>query len=403
MTDSENLIITAPNITPGEVKNLLGNDKMSVADVCLSPNINEWSRYKPIYKVGRTGIDFHFRGVGYDASLHGLVAKSYPNWMQLANTLVVNGKLQTPSDWSYDQSQLKKNSIPKRLGDFDGYYHNAAPPFAGFSCPSVMGNKTAGSQQKAYLLPAIKTDIGADDLVAPGSIGLSQINAPSVANIATTTLNNFYFGVALISPQNATVAWAMSENAIQDVITGEIAHTYEVPMSLTSVTAGTYFAVPILTRVRVTSLQDTPQQICIVPNCSPIQVTVTDSSTVNEDLEVAFTECKYIASVGDDTNGFVRSVIRAENTGSYTKRCTYTAYTTLNGGTTQLNVQTGEFNLAPKGSYSFVYSIIASIQEARGTVVYVSVSANRDDGISTQTITATRVPIVPMPDDSELS
>ena len=218
-----------------------------------------------------------------------------------------------------------------------------------------------------------------------------------MANIATTTLNNFYFGVALIKPQNATVAWVLSENAMQDITSGDIQHIYEVPMSLTSVAAGTYYAVPVLTRVRVTSLQDTPQQICIVPNCSPIQVTVTDSSVVNEDLEVAFTECKYIASVGDDTNGIVRSVIRAENTGSYTKRCTYTAYTILNGGTTQLNVQTGEFNLAPKGSYSFVYSIIASIQEARGTVVHVSVSANREDGISTQTITASRVPIVPAP------
>lgn len=403
MTDSENLIITAPNITPGEVKNLLGNDKMSVADVCLSPNINEWSRYKPIYKAGRTGIDFHFRGVGYDATLHGLVAKSYSSWANLAGSLISNGKLKALSDWSYDQRDLKSSITPKRLGDFDGYYHNAAPPFAGFFCPPTLGNKTAGSQQKAYLLPAIKTDIGADDLVAPGSIGLSQINAPSMANIATTTLNNFYFGVALISPQNATVSWVLSENAIQDAITGEIAHTYEVPMSLTSVAAGTYYAVPVLTRVRVTSLQDTPQQICIVPNCSPIQVTVTDSSVVNEDLEVVFTECKYIASVSDDTNGIVRSVIRAENTGSYTKRCTYTAYTTLNGGTTQLNIQTGEFNLAPKGSYSFVYSIIASIQEARGTVVHVSVSANREDGISTQTITATRVPIVPIPDDSELS
>ena len=402
MTDSENLIITAPNITPGEVKNLLGNDKMSVADVCLSPNINEWSRYKPIYKAGRTGIDFHFRGVGYDAALHGLVAKSYPNWMQLANTLVVNGKLQTTSDWSYDQSQLKKNSIPKRLGDFDGYYHNAAPPFAGFFCPPTLGNKTAGSQQKAYLLPAIKTDIGADDLVAPGSIGLSQINAPSVANIATTTLNNFYFGVALIKPQNATVAWVLSENAMQDITSGDIQHIYEVPMSLTSVAAGTYYAVPVLTRVRVTSLQDTPQQICIVPNCSPIKVTVSDSSTVNEDLEVVIAECKFISAV-DSTNGLIRSVIRVENKGSYNKRCTYRAYTTSENGTTEENVETGEFNVAAKSSYSFAYSVSASITEARGATVNVRIRANREDGISQQTITASRMPIVPMPGDSELS
>lgn len=402
MTDSENLIITAPNITPGEVKNLLGNDKMSVADVCLSPNINEWSRYKPIYKAGRTGIDFHFRGVGYDAALHGLVAKSYSSWANLAGSLISNGKLNALSDWSYDQRDLKSSITPKRLGDFDGYYHNAAPPFAGFFCPPTLGNKTAGSQQKAYLLPAIKTDIGADDPVAPGSIGLSQINAPSMANIATTTLNNFYFGVALIKPQNATVAWVLSENAMQDITSGDIQHIYEVPMSLTSVAAGTYYAVPVLTRVRVTSLQDTPQQICIVPNCSPIQVTVSDSSTVNEDLEVVIAECKFISTV-DSTNGLIRSVIRVENKGSYNKRCTYRAYTTSGNGTTEENVETGEFNVAAKSSYSFAYSVSASITEARGTTVNVRIRANREDGISQQTITASRVPIVPMPDDSELS
>lgn len=402
MTDSENLIITAPNITPGEVKNLLGNDKMSVADVCLSPNINEWSRYKPIYKVGRTGIDFHFRGVGYDAALHGLVAKSYSSWANLAGSLISNGKLKALSDWSYDQRDLKSSITPKRLGDFDGYYHNAAPPFAGFFCPPILGNKTAGSQQKAYLLPAIKTDIGADDPVAPGSIGLSQINAPSMANIATTTLNNFYFGVALIKPQNATVAWVLSENAMQDITSGDIQHIYEVPMSLTSVAAGTYYAVPVLTRVRVTSLQHTPQQICIVPNCSPIQVTVSDSSTVNEDLEVVIAECKFISTV-DSTNGLIRSVIRVENKGSYNKRCTYRAYTTSGNGTTEENVETGEFNVAAKSSYSFAYSVSASITEARGATVNVRIRANREDGISHQTITASRMPIVPIPDDSELS
>ena len=401
MTDSENLIITAPNITPGEVKNLLGNDKMSVADVCLSSKINEWSRYKPIYKAGRTGIDFHFRGVGYDATLHGLVAKSYSSWANLAGSLISNGKLKALSDWSYDQRDLKSSITPKRLGDFDGYYHNAAPPFAGFFCPPTLGNKTAGGQQKAYLLPAIKTDIGADDPVAPGSIGLSQINAPSMANIATTTLNNFYFGVALIKPQNATVAWVLSENAMQDITSGDIQHIYEVPMSLTSVAAGTYYAVPVLTRVRVTSLQDTPQQICIVPNCSPIQVTVTDSSTVNEDLEVVIAECKFISTV-DSTNGLIRSVIRVENKGSYNKRCTYRAYTTSGNGTTEENVETGEFNVAAKSSYSFAYSVSASITEARGTTVNVRIRANREDGISQQTITASRMPIVPMPDDSEL-
>lgn len=395
MTDSENLIISAPNITPGEVKNLLGNPKTAVYNVCLSPNINEWSRYKPIYKAGRTGIDFHFRGVGYDAALHGLVARSYSSWNSLANALISDGKLKAISDWSYDQNILKNSLAPKRLGDFDGYYHKATPPFAGFFCPPTLGNKTVGTQQKAYLLPALSTSVGADSPTAPGSISLAQIEAPAAIGADTATLADFFFGVALVSPNNAAVVWTASEAATVNS-DGTIAqHTYDVSMSLTSVAAGTYYAVPVLTRARVSSAQDNPQQICIVPNCSPVRVTVADSATVNEDMEVVFTTCKYIAQIGGGT-GLIQANVRVENKGGYNKRCTYKAFTTSGGSTTEENVETGEFNVSTNGTYSFRYSAAMSIEDARTTTVHVRVSTAHGDG-TPQVITASTVPLVPAP------
>ena len=395
MTDSENLIISTPNITPGEVKNLLGNPKTAVYNVCLSPNINEWSRYKPIYKAGRTGIDFHFRAVGYDAALHGLVARSYSSWNALANALISGGRLQAISDWTYDQNILKTSVAPKRLGDFDGYYHNATPPFAGFFCPPTLGNKTVGTQQKAYLLPALSTSVGADSPTAPGSISLAQIEAPAALNMDPATLADFFFGVALVSPNNAAVVWAASEAAVVNA-DGTIAqHTYDVPMSLTSVAAGTYYAVPVLTRARVASLQTAPQQICIVPNCSPVRVTVADSATVNEDMEVVFTTCKYIAQIGGG-NGLIQANVRVENKGGYNKRCTYKAFTTSGGSTTEENVETGEFNVAANSSYSLRYVVSASYNDANGTTVHVRVSSTHADG-TTQVITASTAPLVPAP------
>ena len=395
MTDSENLIISTPNITPGEVKNLLGNPKTAVYNVCLSPNINEWSRYKPVYKAGRTGIDFHFRAVGYDAALHGLVARSYSSWNSLANALISDGKLKAISDWSYDQNSLKTSLAPKRLGDFDGYYHKATPPFAGFFCPPTLGNKTVGTQQKAYLLPAMATDIGADSPTAPGSIGLSQIEAPAAIGTDTATLDEFFFGVALVSPNDAAVVWAASESAVVNSDGAIIQHTYDVPMSLTSVAAGTYYAVPVLTRARVSTTQSNPQQICIVPNCSPVLVTVSDSATVNEDMEVVFTTCKFIAANGS-ADGLIQSIIRVENKGSYNKRCTYRAYTTSGNDTTQENVETGEFNVAANSSYSLRYVVSASYNDAIGTTVHVRVSSTHADG-TTQVITASTAPLVPAP------
>lgn len=395
MTDSENLIISAPNITPGEVKNLLGNPKTAVYNVCLSPNINEWSRYKPVYKAGRTGIDFHFRAVGYDAALHGLVAKSYATWNALATALISDGKLQAINDWTYDQNILRTTLAPKRLGDFDGYYHKATPPFAGFFCPPTLGNKTVGTQQKAYLLPAMATDIGADSPTAPGSISLAQIEAPAAIVAEPATLDKFFFGVALINAQNSAVVWAASEGAFVNA-DGTIAqHTYDVSMSLTSVAAGTYYAAPVLTRARVASLQTAPQQICIVPNCSPVRVTVADSATVNEDMEVVFATCKYIAQIGGGA-GLIQANVRVENKGGYNKRCTYKAYTTSGSSTTEENMETGDFNVLANGTYSFRYSAAMSIEDARTTTVHVRVSTAHGDG-TPQVITVSTMPLVPAP------
>lgn len=396
MLDSKDLIISAPNITPAEVKSLLGCKKQAVVDVCTSPNINQWSRYKPIYLNETTWVTFHFREVGYDPSLHGLYAKSYSTWTRLADAVVSNGTLKAISDWSYQQETIKKNNIPKRLGDFDGYYHKATPEFVGFYCPPELGNKTTGALQKAYLLPAVKSTVGADSNTDPGSIGLAQINAPDALGVEATTLDNFYFGVVLINAATAAVKWALSESAISDLNGGNLQHTYEVPMSITSVAAGTYVAVPVLTRKRVSSMQDTPQQICIVPNCSPTLITVKDSSVVNEDLEVVFTSCRFIPSLADNTTGIVSSDIRVESKGTYTKKCSAECYIVFNGETTHQKVYTENFNLGANGVYTFNYSVSLSAAEASGMTVYVTVKANRSDGISTQTITVMRAPVVPI-------
>ena len=58
------------------------------------------------------------------------------------------------------------------------------------------------------------TDIGADSPTAPGSIALSQIEAPAAIGTDTATLDEFFFGVALISAQNAAVVWTASEGAV---------------------------------------------------------------------------------------------------------------------------------------------------------------------------------------------
>lgn len=392
--DNTNLIISAPNITPEDAQALFGDTNMTVFGACLSPQINQWSRYKPIHYNGVTGVNFKMRDAGYQNNLHGLIAKSYATWADLTDGIISGQNLAAISDWTYNRAALESVFVPKRIGDLDGYYHNAVPPFAGFYCPPTLGNATAGAQQKAYLLPALKSTVGADNPIAPGSIGIDQIESPSQGILVSQTLDKFYFGVALINKgTKPAVKYVLSEVAMVD-LDGNITHDYEVSMSLNNLTAGEYYAIPILTRARVSNMTTDPIQICLVPNCSPLQVTVTSSSVVNEDIEVTITSCNYMSLVGAD-NGVVKSTIRVKSKASYNKKCTYEAYTVAADGTTRNNIQTDNFNLAAEAEYEFTYSVSMTAEEASKIMVGVTVKSKRFDGVTEQIVSATRAPLVP--------
>lgn len=394
--DNINLIITAPNVSPVDAEALFGDTEMSIVGSCLSPKINQWSRYKPIHYAGVTGLNFKLRNIGYQNNRHGLKAKSYASWTDLVNNIMSGQNLATITDWTYNRALLKSPLVPKRISDLDGYYHNAAPPFAGFFCPATLGNATAGSQQEAYLLPALTSDVGADSPTSPGSIGINQIESPEQGALIPKTLDKFYFGVALINKGSSPeVKWALSENAPVDA-NGNITHNYKVAMALNEdFAAGTYYAVPVLTRAKVTGMTTNPQQICLVPNCFPLEITVTSSAVENEDIEVIITSCTYIPSLDDATTGIVRTVVRVKSKAAYDKNnCEYTAYTVANNSTTQTEFQDGNFNLPANTEYPFTCSVTMTAAAASATMIRVVVKALRLHG-AVQTVSATRAPLVP--------
>lgn len=392
MVDTENLIVSVPNITSDDLHSVLGDTKFTAVGACLSSNVNAWSRYKPIYL---NDVNFHFRANGYKNNLHGLISRSYATWAALVTSISTNGTISSVSDWTYDRSKLKLSNSPKRVGDFDGYYHKAVPPFSGFFCPPVLGNATSGMQQKAYLLPALSSTVGADNPTAPGSIGLEQIESPKMLNYDSISLSDFYFGVALINKGSSmAVKWVGTEVVQINSSSGKVIHSYEVNMSLDGLTAGKYFAIPILTRAAASGLSTNPLQICFVPNCSPLEVSVTSSDVVNEDIEVVITRCSFANLIGS-TDGFVQSTIRVKSLAGYNKKCTYQAYTIANGDSSKANMQEGEFNLSANGSYTFNYSVSMTASEASTIMVGVTVKSKRFDGITEQSVSATRAPLVP--------
>ena len=251
------------------------------------------------------------------------------------------------------------------------------------------------AQQKAYLLPALSSTVGADNPTAPGSIGLEQIESPKMLNYDSIPLSDFYFGVALINKGSSmAVKWVGTEVVQINSSSGKVIHSYEVNMSLDGLTAGKYFAIPILTRAAASGLSTNPLQICFVPNCSPLEVSVTSSDVVNEDLEVVITRCSFANLIGS-TDGFVKSTIRVKSLAGYNKTCTYQAYTIANGDSSKANMQEGEFNLSANGSYTFNYSVSMTASEASTIMVGVTVKSKRFDGITEQSVSATRAPLVP--------
>lgn len=390
MAIDENNIISAP-VSLAEVESVLGSTNLSVYDAWLSNNVNKWSRYKPIFvSFDSTGIDFYFRGNGYSDEFAGLTRFGFVSWSAFASHMVAsNGTLNSYNDWSY--SRLKLASIPRRLSDFDGYYHDAQAPFGAFFIPPELGTYTSGSSQQAYLTEAIRADVDGLDESEPGSILMSQIKAPTLVGSEDVSLNKMFFGVALISRSGTpTVKWAKSEQALLNT-SGEITHVWSVNMDVSDMTAGDYWAVPILTRSKVGSVSSTPTQICLVPDCVPVAVTIKSGSTDVYAIKAAWVtrQVVFLSDATDDSTGDAVVTANVVNSGTTAISCNYKFYTIQNGSTTQEHIQTGKISLSAGGtSILRANSFTVTKVEVQTMMVYLEISwydgtANRTTTIST--------------------
>ena len=88
------------NISVAMVKAELGAATNDVGQLCIHPNVNKWSKWKPVAKAQVTPM-----------TLEDMKSVSFG--------LDYNGHYNKP---------LGGASSPFRLGDFRGYYHNAYPP-----------------------------------------------------------------------------------------------------------------------------------------------------------------------------------------------------------------------------------------------------------------------------------
>lgn len=124
----ENNIIKSPVHLVANVANILRCNDTRLSALCKHPNVNKWSRHKPVSFDGipNNVIDeTRWKGSDNRSSVWGLKVNLIPT------NGAYNGidSYAQPSNPNYEWDKPLGNyyKSPFRLGDFSGYYHNAKP------------------------------------------------------------------------------------------------------------------------------------------------------------------------------------------------------------------------------------------------------------------------------------
>lgn len=122
-----------PPISIDDVKSVLGESSNDLATLCKSPNINKWSKNKPI----KHNCLFKPTEAQKKEANYGISNIPYYRLLGKMAQDVINGSMKNATNistldtriepWHYQQP-MGGYASPYRLGDFDGYFANASAP-----------------------------------------------------------------------------------------------------------------------------------------------------------------------------------------------------------------------------------------------------------------------------------
>lgn len=160
------------NISTNLVKSTLGASTNDVGALCIHPNINRWSKYKPVV-LATVAPD---RSSSWWRSTNGNCGLIIPNFSSIS--ALISHVDSNGADWAY-QKPTGGSTSPYRLADFGGYEHTARRPF----------NPNTPAQQ--YYKDTTSAPISMNT-ISPSQYELSLSDIGNAFNIG-----NMYFGVAL--------------------------------------------------------------------------------------------------------------------------------------------------------------------------------------------------------------
>lgn len=162
-----------------KVRAILGASTDYIGALCVHPNVNRWSKYKPVNSTSRIGLTpQQFANLKYGINI-----------MELFGTV---GPAYNSANWAYN----KPSSLnPKRIGDFRSYEHTAPVPLL----------QNHGTSEIVFAkFVNVNTNIQFDILRFPTGLEDYCLNISNIATEGGDVVMGNYYLAADIYPRGAT-------------------------------------------------------------------------------------------------------------------------------------------------------------------------------------------------------
>ena len=167
---NSNGIITAPINARADVATVLGVSSTSVTTLCTSPNINKWAKYKPV----ELSNPFHqndqwYGGDDGKCGLNFKVIEIDPTNKKYSFEKIRDAYKDT-TQWEYSRPTKYY-----RLGDFNGYQHNALCPFqTNYKTTSTYTIPAPSVGSVIFSYNMFNIDLEGGDILPEGNLKLSD-------------------------------------------------------------------------------------------------------------------------------------------------------------------------------------------------------------------------------------
>lgn len=225
--------ITAP-VSIDDLKNLFGEGSGDLATLCTSPKINVWAKYKPTVYPSPFPDDWYKAKDG-NYGINITVENGKNNWKDL---VAEYSKANNGYGTLYNKPTGGASS-PYRLGDFRGYFHNAAPEVRDYLGVNVFIRENDTNQILTEYNP-----VTADGL--------------QISYFEFAAFKDKYFGYIITDKSKSTLMF---------ITTASRVGTFTVPLPKNALQVGDYLAFPMFCSFNYSSDHTLRQMTCYaIPN-----------------------------------------------------------------------------------------------------------------------------------------